>query len=155
MKRIPLTQGQFAIVDDEDFEGLRQCKWFASWNRGTRSFYAMRKITLPNGKRTSEYMHRRILGLAYGDKRQADHIDHQTLDNRRSNVRIVTPSENQHNRRGKGYGWNKRVNKFQAYIEINSVKQHLGSFDDPADARNAYLTAKRTYHLSAPCLATV
>jgi len=151
MKTIPLSQGQYAIVDDEDFDWLMQWKWHASWNLRTRSFYAVRSIPLPNGKKTTESMHRVILGLGRGDKLQGDHIDHDTLDNRRANVRIVTNQENQHNpRRTKGYTWDKNRRKFEAKIMVNGIKKHLGRFDTPAEARAAYLAAKPIYHPTAP-----
>ncbi len=51
MKLIELTQGQAAIVDDEDYEELNQHKWYAQWNKGTKSFYAGRKGKTKNGKR--------------------------------------------------------------------------------------------------------
>ena len=149
-KRIPLTQGQFAIVDDDDFQWLNQWKWYAVWVQSVHSFYAARNIRLPDGKRTTEYMARRILGLERGDKREADHINHVTRDNRRANLRIVTRNQNQHNRREKGYYWNKREKKYAAQISLDGIRRFLGHFDDPADAHAAYLAAKRIYHPSAP-----
>ena len=152
MQRIPLTQGQFALVDDDDFEELSQFKWYAQWNPHTQSFYAMRNIRLTNGKPATERMARRILGLERGDKRQADHLNHQTLDNRRENLRIVTATQNKRNNRTKGYSWHKRDKKFHAQIRVNGVRRHLGLYDSPAEARDAYLKAKRVYHPSAPAL---
>ena len=151
-KRIPLTQGQFAIVDDADFDELSQVKWCAQWNPDTHSFYAVRKIRLPDGKWTTERMARRILGLERGDKREADHINHMTLDNRRSNLRIVTNQENNQNRKAKGYSWHKRCKKYEARIVLDGNLKHLGSFNTPAEARAAYLAAKRIYHPSAPVM---
>ena len=152
MKRIPLTQGQFALVDDEDYRGLSRHKWYAHWDAHTRSYYAMREIRLANGKRTTELMCRRILGLTHGDPRQGDHLDHNTLDNRRSNIRIVTHQENTHNRRSKGFSWDRSKKKFMAYIGVNGVQKYLGYYDDPAEARAAYLAAKKVYHPSASIL---
>ena len=148
MKHIQLTQDQFAIVDDEDYDELSKHRWYAWWNRDTRSYYAVRSIWLPNRKKTTEYMHRLILGLKYGDKRQGDHLNHHTLDNRRTNIRVVSCSENQHNRHGKGFRWRKK--KYEAYIAVNGTQKHLGRFDDPAEARTAYLQAKRIYHPTTP-----
>ena len=150
MREIPLTQGQVALVDDADFKELSKHKWCAAWSPRIKSFYAVRGIRLPNGKQTTELMHRRILGLEHGDKRQGDHIDHRTLDNRRSNVRIVTCQENLHNQRAKGYSWRKRAKRYEAYIKVDGVSKHLGYYDDPDEARAAYLAAKREYHPSAP-----
>ena len=87
MKRIPLTQGKVAMVDDADFEYLSQFKWCFSHG------YAQTR-----GRGKKEYMHRVIMNPP-ADK-QVDH-KHKTLeglDNRRSNLRVGTSSDNQHNR---------------------------------------------------------
>ena len=152
MKRIPLTKGQFALVDDDDFDKLSQHKWRAQWNPDIHSYYAVRSIRLPNGKQTAELMHRRILGLERGDRRQGDHINHATLDNRRSNIRSVTQSENQHNRRAKGYCWHKAKQKYQAKLMIHGVNKFVGLFDTPQEARTAYLAAKAVLHPTSPTL---
>ena len=152
MKKISLTQGQFAIVDNADFEDISQFKWHAMWKPSTRSYYAVRSFRLPNGKQTSELMHRRILGLERGDGRQGDHINHDTLDNQRVNIRIVTHQENQHNNLGKGYSWNKQHNKYMARIKVNGVLRYLGYYDTPREARAAYLEAKAVLHPTSPTL---
>ncbi|HUV64128.1 MAG TPA: hypothetical protein VMW24_09525, partial [Sedimentisphaerales bacterium] len=72
------------------------------------------------------------------------------LDNRRVNIRIVSLRENQHNRRAKGFFWNKSARKFEARIMVNGIKKHLGRFDTPAEAHAAYLAAKPIYHPTAP-----
>ena len=148
MKRIPLSQGQYAIVDDKVYVKLSKYKWHALWSKHTQGYYAVRHIRLSNGKYALQLMHRRILGLKYGDKRQGDHIDHDTLDNRRFNIRIVTNQENQQNSRAKGY--TKRGSKYEAKITVNGIVIYLGLFNTPAEAHAAYLTAKRIYHPSAP-----
>ena len=71
-RKIPLTQGQFAIVDDADYEDLMRFNWCAN-KRPNGRWYAERAVRKPNGKQTIEYMHRRILGLKPGDKRDTDH----------------------------------------------------------------------------------
>jgi hypothetical protein len=150
MKKIPLTQNQYALVDDADYEELSKHKWYAQWDHHTHSFYARRRIYLPNGTRAQESMHRHILGLERGDSRQGDHLNRKTLDNRRSNIRIVTQIQNQHNTLCGGYGWHKQHKKYRARIGVNGVDKHLGLFDTPDEARAAYLAAKRIYHPSAP-----
>lgn len=146
MKRIDLTQGQHAIVDDEDYQWLSKWKWYAWWSPSNRSFYAARMSRLANGKRHVVYMHRQILGLEKGDNREGDHINHITLDDRRENLRIVTHRQNQWNRRHpKGYHWYRRTHKFQAYIRLDGKKRHLGYYDVASDAHDAYLTAKELY----------
>ena len=147
MKRISLTQGKYAIVDDETFERLNRHKWHAWWNKDTKSYYAKRQSKVKNGKQHSIYMAREILGLTYRDKRQADHIDHDTLDNRTLNLRIVTRNQNQWNQKNtKGYDWRKDAGKYQARITVNGKRIYLGRFRTALEAREAYLKAKKVYH---------
>lgn len=92
-------------------------------------------------------MHREILGLKRGDKRQGDHINHNTLDNRRSQIRIATQQQNKWNRKNaKGYTWHKRDCQYAAQIKVNGKHISLGYFDTPTEARRAYIKAKQKYH---------
>jgi len=161
MKKIPLTQNQFALVADEHYEWLLQrhaweksqkpVKWRAWWSPYTKSFYAGRTIYLPNGKRTTEYMHRRILGLKWGDKRQGDHVNHDTLDNQPKNIRITTCRGNHENQRnqskhGIGIEFNSRCKKrsFQARALFDGQRYHLEYFataEKAQSARKAWLLA--------------
>jgi len=148
MRLIPLTQDKFALVDDEDYDWLMQFRWFACWHQSGKTFYAERVEYLPGGKSRTFYMHREILGLKHGDKRQGDHIHHNTLDNRHSQIRIVTGQRNQFNRRNaKGYHLHKRSGEFKAQIQINKQSIYLGRFKLENDARSAYLAAKEIYHV--------
>lgn len=147
MKQIPLTQGQFAIVDNRNYVWLSQWKWYACWNKDTQSFYAIRHGKKENDKQCTIYMHREILGLEHGNERQADHRNHDTLDDRESNLRIVTHGQNQWNRRNtKGYYWDKRVKKYHTQIRVNGKTIYLGDFDTTREAHNVYLRAKEKYH---------
>ena len=96
MKQIPLTQGKFSIVDDEDFPLLSQFKWYAHLEHGY--FYATRassrdKVT---GKQKVISMSRFIMNAPKG--MLVDHKNGDTLDNRRKNLRICTHAENGRNR---------------------------------------------------------
>jgi len=147
VKYIPLTQNQFAIVDDGDFEWLSKHKWFADWIKSTKSYYAYRRSKIINGKRHSISMAREILGLKKGDKLQPDHINHNTLDNRRYNLRIVTHQQNHWNqKKPKGCYWHKRAKKWQAQIVLKNKKIYLGCFETEQEAHVAYLEAKKIYH---------
>ncbi len=95
---VPLTKGQITLVSTEDFERVTAFKWTAMWNQYTRSFYAYRWVGTGYKRGTTQYLHRFLMDLPRGDKRQVDHINHDTLDNRRSNIRVVTQSENAKNR---------------------------------------------------------
>jgi len=142
MKRIKLTQGKFALVDDWNYERLSKHKWYAQWMDDVKNYYARR---FDNHKMIS--MHREILGLVKGDKRQADHINHNTLDNREQNLRIVNHKQNHFNQKGvKGYSFDKRVGKYQASIRLSGKFIHLGMFDTSEKAHKAYLRVKKRYH---------
>jgi hypothetical protein len=155
MKTITLTKGQVALVDDEDFEELNQFRWHVRWERGVRSYYVQRKIRLPNGKQAAEHMHRRILGLQSGDKRHGDHINHDTLDNRRANLRIApTFSDSIANRRKhrdnqsgfKNVYWHKYRRKFAALVCRNGKQRYVGYFNTAIEAHEAAVAAGRQLH---------
>jgi len=101
-KLIPLTRGQFAIVDAEDYSQLCQHKWCLS--RARRTCYTQRHFKL-NGRWTGVSMHRHLVTTPPG--MEIDHINHNGLDNRRCNLRVCTHSENMKNQRPKkrGYKW--------------------------------------------------
>lgn len=77
-----------------------------------------------------------------------DHIDGNRSNNLLENLRSVTRHENLFNQvKAKGYCWYKRDKKWKAQIQYNNKAIHLGYFDDEQDARNAYLEAKKIYHV--------
>lgn len=141
-KQIPLTQGKFALVDDEDYEELSKHKWYA-YKHG-RTFYASRNVH-NNGKQTSIRMHRQILGLIPGDGKECDHINRDGLDNRRANLRIAGRTINVRNHRRlinnssgfNGVHWYARHNKWEAYIDVDGKRVHLGNYDEIEDAVEA------------------
>ena len=94
MKRIPLTQGKFALVDEEDYEWLNQWKWH--YNNG----YATRNQWDPITKKQIKILMHRLI-MKSSEDMQVDHANHNTLDNRKSNLRIVSYSNNLKNRKGK------------------------------------------------------
>jgi len=101
MKTIPLTQGKVAIVDDDDFDWLNQVKWYAKITGNGTRIYAARFKRI-DGQPTTIYMHRAILAgdldHAELDGQEADHINKNTLDNRRENLRACSKNENLRNR---------------------------------------------------------
>ena len=144
MKQIALSQNLFAQVDDDDYKRLKNFTWSA-W-RNKKTFYAARKVRRA-GKQFSILMHRVILD-APADM-QVDHINGDGLDNRRENLRLVTPRKNTLNRsiritNKSGYSGvylDKRTNKFTARISL-----HIGSFDSFDEAVAARQKAEDEYY---------
>jgi len=87
---------QYAIVDDEVFEYLSQWKWKTTPPKDGGHGYAVRN-TRRGGKNGTLYMHRVVIGETGG--LPVDHINHDSLDNRRANLRAVTVAENTANRK--------------------------------------------------------
>jgi hypothetical protein len=142
-KKIPLTQNQFAIVDDDDYERISQHKWCVS--RSKTCLYARRSGKY-NGRKITIQMHRAVLGLEYADNRVIDHINRNGLDNRKSNLRIVNQKINsynckmqRHNTSGyRGVAFYEQTNKYAAYIKIDGVQKHLGFYKTPIEAALAH-----------------
>jgi hypothetical protein len=117
MKKIELTRGQVALVDDCDYDLLSQKKWTAV--QANRNFYAAHYY-IDNGKMRSIYMHRFLMNPLPG--LLIDHIDGNPLNNRRSNLRIATHQQNLFNQRG-------RTNcGFKGVRVIQSLKNPFGAF---------------------------
>lgn len=142
MKEIKLTKGQYALVDDEDFDYLNQWKWkFDSHGYASRTIY-------PKGK---VYMHQLVNQTKKGFV--TDHINQNKLDNRRNNLRTVTSSQNLHNSGisakntsgYKGISLMKGRNKWAVYIHINYKKINLGYFKDIKDAVIARREGEKLY----------
>jgi hypothetical protein len=156
--RIPLYRRDgsiraWAFVDPADREALSKFRWRlndVSSNPG-KVGYAVRTIRLDDGRKRYQGMHRQILGLGFGDERQVDHLNRETLDDRRANLRVVTHAENMRNRpahrgstsRYRGVHWDNDRSKWRAEIKVNGQKIRLGRFADEeaaGRAAHAYLT---------------
>lgn len=153
MKIIQLTQGQVAIVDDDDFEKIGSLRWHACWSRRGKTFYAHRNALNGNGKRTIIQMHRVIMG-ATDPNIEIDHKNHDTLDNRKENLRACSGLQNKSNRSGpqanstsgvRGVYWHKRAGKWMAQIKVNKKHIYLGLFDSKDKAAEAYASANREH----------
>lgn len=110
----------------------------------TGSYYARTNVKLPSGKMTLKSPAQILFGDYEGC---CDHINHDTLDNRRDNLRICTVSQNNMNRKKsrktqssiyKGVCWYARSRKWIARIKYYETKYHLGYFDSEIEAAKAY-----------------
>src|SRR6266702_8265358 len=95
-REISLTRGYVAIVDDDDYELVSRFKWQACVRKHT--VYAQRYIRRPDGKKTAQLLHRMLMNVT-DPAIQIDHRDHDGLNNTRSNLRVCSHAENQHNTR--------------------------------------------------------
>lgn len=148
MSEIKLTQGKVALVDDDDFEWLNQWKWYLG-----KGNYATRDITNPlTKKREKVYMHRLLTKTP--KKLYTDHINGDSLDNRKENLRIVTHHQNMKNMKMhkdntsgyKGVSWHKKANKWESQIMISGKKKHLGLYKQAKIAALAYNIASIGYN---------
>ena len=151
MKRIKLTQGKWALVSDEDYEFLRQWKWFA-FKGSSNMPYAARTVRL-NSKQSYKIFMYNIVAKRIKLKEIIDHIDRNGLNNQRNNLRDSTRSQNNANRGlnknntsgYKGVCWNKQKQKWHARIRVNYKYVQLGLFDNIKDAARAYNKAALKY----------
>lgn len=149
-KAIPLTQGQLAIVDVEDYPAIARHLWYAMVGANSPAFYAVRHSPQAEGKNHLIYMAREVLGLVYMDEREADHIDIiATTDNRHKNLRIVNDQQQQwhkrryvNNRTGfKGVSYCRERGNYLACITINGRTKNLGRRPTAEEAHALYCQA--------------
>lgn len=149
MKRIPLTQGKIALVDDADYEWLSQWKWSY-----IEMGYAVRRKTI-DGKKCIFFMHREIMNCPREmvvDHKETGVTDYG-LNNQRHNLRICTPAQNSRNQIRprnntsgyKGISWIARLSKWQAQIRVDGKLIYLGVFFSKIDAAQEYDLAARKY----------
>jgi hypothetical protein len=137
-KLIPLTQGKFAIVDDDDFKFLMNYKWYAT--EGANGVFYAKRLS------ASIKMHHVIAGRPIRNK-MIDHKNGNGLDNRRVNLRIVSNRQNCQNlsikKKSKfvGVSLDKRTCGWYSFIKIQGKTHNLGYFKKEEDARDAYIFA--------------
>lgn len=142
MKQIILTQNKICLVDNEDFGWLIQRKWYTQRYPKVLGdkYYAHTTIKL-NGRRTKISMQRLILNAP--KDMHVDHINRDTLQNTRDNLRLCLPGQNTWNSKkiGRKYpfkGITKYKNKFGARIQVYGKSLFLGCFDTGLQAALAY-----------------
>lgn len=151
-KTKPVTH--WVIVDPIDAY-LAEYRWSLN-----HAGYAWRTIVAGNGRQQAVRMHRVILGLAPGDRRQADHLNGNRLDNRRANLRIVSNAQNAQNMAAhrdaqsnyRGVAWYASREKWTASVCIAGQRSFLGYFTDEleaAEAARAFRKAHMTHNVEA------
>lgn len=133
------------LAKAQEFDG----KWYAHRNRGTDDFYAYGNAKSGEGYKTV-ILHAHILNIPKG--MVGDHINHNTLDNRRINLRVVTQAQNNQNKAGayrsnnssgvRGVTWKKSHQKWEAQVMVNKKQNYLGLFDILEEAAQAVANAR-------------
>lgn len=147
MKNITLDEKCSAIVDDDDFERLSKIKWYFGQNR-------VRRTIESEGYRGTQFMHSVVMGEELKKGFVIDHINGNTLDNRKENLRICTFGQNQMNRfckknkktsRYKGVFSESRTKAitWRARIVCNKKAVHLGTFKTEIEAAGEYNNAAK------------
>jgi hypothetical protein len=151
MIEITLSNGDFALADKDDFELLSQYRWHSSKSSNNHT-YARAYVKSKDGKAIKILMHRLIMNP--GDNFVVDHINGNTLDNRKINLRICTISQNLCNSKKhkcksskyKGVHYDKRRNKYKATINIDKKQITIGRFETEELAHEEYCNvAKKIY----------
>lgn len=142
MKKIILNTGQILIIDKEDFKKVIRYKWH---------FHKLGYVESHNVENKRVYIHRYITNAPKG--KIVDHINRNKLDNRKSNLRICTQSENLRNASIRsdntsgyiGINWLEWLKKWRAYINKNGKQINLGVFSNKKLAIKARKRAEKIY----------
>ena len=141
---VNLTKGRFAIIDIEDSERVNQYKW--SVNDKQKNHYAIATKVI-NKERHTKRMHRVVMGVTDPNV-IVDHINHNGLDNRKSNLRICTFSQNMKNTTprvggnskylGVSFKKQRTFKMYVAQIQCDKKKYHIGYYETEKEAALAY-----------------
>lgn len=153
IRLIPLTNGHATIIDASDYEWLSRWRWMAqvSVQKGKKVYYACRDVR-KGGKVTKYSIHGLIIQPREGFV--ADHIDGDTLNNRRSNLREASPEENAQNRgmlaNNKtgvhGVSWNVAHRKYAVYLGYKGKNMYLGEYVCLEEATRVRAEAEEKYY---------
>lgn len=139
------------VVSLEDLEIMKKHKgrWYAWYSKDNDTYYVCRWFYDKEGKLKVSYLHREIMGSPKG--KVTDHVNHDTLDNRRSNLRIITHAQNQQNRKGaqrgsrsgvRGVSWESFTGRWKAQLRLNGKNYNFGRYNTIEEAEKV-ITQKR------------
>jgi hypothetical protein len=150
-RKIDLGEGKWTILDQEDYYRLNQFKWYVNGN-GFK-FYAFRNIIIGPGRTRMLSMHRDIMNSPKG--LLVDHKNHDSLDNRRQNLRLATHSQNTCNKQSKrtgcsskfrGVSYDKKRGYWNTQVVCEGKMVFFGRFKNEFDAAKAYDEAAKKHH---------
>lgn len=150
---VPLTQGQHALIDEEDAQMVMQYRW--SVRRGRHTWYAVSYRGRGRHARPV-FMHRLLMGLEGRRARsvEVDHVDGNGLNNTRANLRLATRAQNARNHRRSaantsgymGVSWHAGSRTWCVQIRAQGRALRVGLYRDLDDAARAYNEAARRYY---------
>ncbi len=145
IKHVALTKGKVAIVDADDYAAVMEFNWNAQKSH-SGTFYA-------KGSHGGPLLHRFVLRMS-DPKIQIDHANGNTLDNRKSNLRVATHEQNRQNRGAyknskSGYAgvhWHRRDKVWVVYVNTNGKRTYCGEYEDKETAIAARIAAEVEQH---------
>lgn len=146
-RRVPLSHSPVTLVDDADFQRVTDA---GPWQYGQcgAKVYAQRAVRQPDGTTKVERLHTFLTGWPL-----VDHIDGNGLNNRRSNLRPATASQNNANSRARlglsgyrGVALHKPTGLWRAYVQVGGKTKSCGYFRDVIEAAKARDKAAREAH---------
>ena len=149
-RKIYLGESEWAILDQQDYYTFGNFKWSLGGNG--KKFYAVRGVKDEIGEIKIVRLHRQIIEAP--DGLLVDHRNGNGLDNRRTNLRIATQSQNMQNRQKRknstsrfiGVWFVKNKNRWESRITYQGKRIWLGRFDNEIEAAKTYDAAARKYH---------
>ena len=142
--------GYTVLIDSDDLHIVENRRWYTMASKENLIYFL--SVRTQNGKRTTRSLHREIAKCHYADGNYVDHKNGNTLDNRKCNLRICTLKENVRNRKlcqnnTTGYKSVTKVRgRYRARIGVDDKRIHLGYFDTPQQAHQAYCVAAKKYY---------
>lgn len=139
------------VIDAQDVQAVLDFpgRWHPWFNRHTQSWYVRANVPAANGKKSLVWLHRFIMKAPAGFV--VDHMDGDSLNNRRSNLRVVSDTVNKLNRHKpnrnnrstgiRGVRWAEHAKKWRAVISVGNRPKYLGYFDTPEEAQEAVKVA--------------
>lgn len=139
------------LIDTEDLELVfsLNLKWFAGFNKNANARYVTTSKTI-NKKKTTIPLHRLVMGSP--KNMIIDHINGNTLDNRKSNLRVVTKGQNSQNLKNerknsvsgvRGVNWHKTNKRWTANVRINGKRIYLGSYKAIEEAKKVVIEYRK------------
>lgn len=140
------------IIDKDDYELIKDFTWGAYKQRETSDYYIKTDMVI-DGVRKKIKLHRFLMNCKLNDGKIIDHINGNTMDNRRINLRFSTKNGNQRNSKPQsnsksgiaGVGFHKASGKYRARIVVDNKEKYLGVFETLEQAIQVRKDAEKKY----------